>query len=368
MQGRSVRPALLITAAIVLTSCASDPATTPSRSFLQGTSDDPQIGLLINSTGRALTMFQLGDPAEQRQIPLGASNSVTPVGMSRRGLKAAVPLGAAGSVALIDLAGERIERFFIFPGGNATGSVFVDDLTIIAGNLVDDYVGKVRIDQAADQITDTVSVVPAPAAIVSDGALVYVISGNLDDAFAPLGNGIVTIIDPATMTVVDTVHSGGANSQAAAFGPDGLLYVVNTLDFVSDGSVTVIDPVTRRIVTTVSGFGAGPGSITIGSNGLAYVSGFFFGTVVWNTVTRQFVRDANDPVCARLAAVQGTPCRGASAAVADRDGRLYQTFFGDTPQGLPPAVFVYQAGTFELSDSLEAGVGPISIDVAVFQN
>jgi DNA-binding beta-propeller fold protein YncE len=313
-------------------------------------------------------MFQLGAPGEQRQIPLGASNSVTPVGMSRHGLKAAVPLGAAGSVALIDLAGERIERFFLFPGGNATGSVFMDERTIIAGNLVDDYVGRFRTDQTDDQITDTVSVAPAPAAIVSDGTLVYVISGNLDDAFAPLGNGIITVVDPATMTVLDTIHSGGTNSQAAAFGPDGLLYVVNTLDFVAAGSVTIIDPATRQIVTTVPGFGPGPGGISIDPSGLAYVSGFFFGTVVWNTVTRQFVRDPSDPVCAKLLAMPGTPCRGASAAVADGDGRLYQTFFGDSFQGLPAAVFVYQPGSFQLSDSLTAGVGPISIEVGVFQN
>ena len=68
MQARTVPPALLTALAIILTSCSSDPATTPSRSFLEGASDDPQIGLLINSTGRALTMFQLGDPAG---VPVG---------------------------------------------------------------------------------------------------------------------------------------------------------------------------------------------------------------------------------------------------------------------------------------------------------
>jgi hypothetical protein len=31
-------------------------------------------------------------------------------------------------------------------------------------------------------------------------------------------------------------------------------------------------------------------------------------------------------------------------------------------------VFVYQPGSFQLSDSLTAGVGPISIEVGVFQN
>ena len=351
----------------LLGACSSDPVTTPpDRSFLQGTADNPQIGLLVNSTGRAVTLLQLGDASAVRQIPLGASSAVTPVGLSRAGLLAAVPLGAAASVALIDLGTERIERFFLFPGGNATGSVFVDGRTVLAASLVDDYVGRIRTDQPSDAIEDTVAVAPAPAAIVTDGSLAYVISGNLDPNFAPLGDGIVTIIDPVTMTVVDTIFSGGTNSQAAAFGPDGLLYVVNTIDFVTDGSLTIIDPTTRQIVTTVPGFGIGPGNISIDGAGLVYVSGFFSGTVVWNSTTRQFVRDASNPVCAPVAG-PGSACRGAAAASTDRDGRVYQAFFGDSFNGLPAAVFVYEPGTYQLSDSLAAGVGPISIDIAIFQ-
>ena len=358
-----------------LVSCSStepvDPSGTepvdPSGSFLDGTASDPQIGLVINSTGRALTMFQLGNPAEQRQVPLGASSTVTPVGLSRRGLNAVIPLGSAGSVALIDLPGERITRFFTAPSGNLSGSVFLDDRTVLVANLVGDYVGKFTIDQASDAITETVAVAPAPNAVLTDGSLAYVISGNLDDSFLPLGNGIVTVIDPATMTLVGTVTTGGTNSQSAAFGPDGLLYVVNTIDFVADASVTIIDPGTMQVVTTVSGFGPGAGSISIDGNGLAYVSAFFTGTMVWNTATRQFVRDPSNPVCARLDISDPTSaCRGAFAATADRNGILYQVFFGDLSQNLPPAVFVFEPVTFAVRDSLDAGVGPSSLDIAVF--
>ncbi len=353
----------------ILTGCSSTESVDPSGSFLAGTANDPQIGLVVNSTGRALTMFQLGDPAEQRQVPLGASSSVTPVGLSRRGLNAVIPLGQAASVALIDLPGERIVRFFTVASGNLSGSVFLDDRTVLVANLVDDYVGKFAIDQASDAITETVAVAPAPGAVLTDGSLVYVVSGNLDENFAPLGNGIVTVIDPSSMTVVGTVTTGGTNSQAAAFGPGGLLYVVNTEDFVADGSVTIIDPATMQVVTTVGGFGPGPGSISIDGNGLAYVSAFFTGTVVWNTVTRQFVRDLSDPVCARLDVADPTSaCRGAFAATADRDGTLFQVFFGDSFQNLPPAVFVFQPVTFDLRDSLDVGVGPSSLDIAVFGN
>ena len=352
-----------------LAGCSSSDPTTPSGSFLNGTASDPQIGLVINSTGRALTMFQLGDPAEQRQIPLGISNTITPIGLSRRGLNAVIPLGQAASVALIDLPGERIVRFFTVVSGNLSGSVFLDDTTVLVANLVDDYVGKFAIDQASGSITETVAVAPAPGAVLTDGSLAYAISGNLDENFAPLGNGIVTVIDPSSMTVVGTVTSGGTNSQAAAFGPDGLLYVVNTGDFVGEGSVTIIDPGTRQVVATVNGFGTAPGNISIDGNGLAYVSGFAAGTLVWNTATRQFVRGTNDAVCARVDLSDPTSaCRGAFAATVDRSGSVYQVFFGDTFQNLPPAVFVFDPVTFTLRDSIPAGIGPSSLDIAVFGN
>lgn len=352
-----------------LAACSSTDPVNPSGSFLAGTASDPQIGLVVNSTGRALTMFQLGNPAEQRQIPLGTSNAITPIGLSRRGLNAVIPLGEAASVALIDLPGERIVRFFTVASGNLSGSVFLDDRTVLVANLVDDYVGKFAIDQANDTITETVAVAPAPVVVLTDGSLAYVVSGNLDPSFAPLGNGIVTVIDPSSMTVVGTITSGGTNSQAAAFGPDGLLYVVNTGDFVGDGSVTIIDPATRQVVATVGGFGVAPGSISIDGNGLAYVSAFSTGTMVWNTATRQFVRDPGNAVCARLdISDPGSACRGAFAATADRNGTVYQVFFGDSFQNLPPAVFVFEPVTFDLRDSLDVGIGPSSLDIAVFGN
>ena len=101
--------------------CSDDPVDPGPRGFLEGTESDPQIGLVVNSTGKALTLFQLGDPAETREIPFGPSSAVTPVGFALRGTIALVPLGEAASVALVDLEGLSIDRFFTFPAGNATG-------------------------------------------------------------------------------------------------------------------------------------------------------------------------------------------------------------------------------------------------------
>ena len=348
---------------LLLGACDETGTTGVQLGFLDGTDDDPQIGLIVNSLGRSVTLFQLGNPAERREVALGASSAVTPITLSVSGTRAAVPLGNAASVAILNLQGLRVERFFLFPSGNTTASVFGGEETVFVANLIDDVVGRFRLDQAEDDIVDVVDVAPAPSAVLLHGDEVVVISANLDDAFAPLGNGVVTALDPVTLDVRGTVETGGSNAMAGAVGPDGLLYVLNTGDFVSPGSLTIIDLETLEEVETIDGMGVGPGGIFIDDDGLAYVSGFFFGTIVWDTATRQFVRDPNDPVCARLS--DGS-CRGAFDVDTDADGNVYQVFFGSAAEGLEPAVFVFEAGTFVLRDSVMAGQGASSIEIVEF--
>jgi len=121
------RSALLLSAFAVIagSACGSDSTTAPAvTGFLAGTSANHEIGLVVNSSGKTLTLFQLGSPSTQSQIALGTSSTVSPVAMSIRGRRAAVPLGDAASVALIDLQALTVQRFFTFASGNATGSVF----------------------------------------------------------------------------------------------------------------------------------------------------------------------------------------------------------------------------------------------------
>ncbi len=331
--------------------------------FISGTVEDPQIGLVTNSTGNVISLFRLGDPTPLQTIALGASNQITPTGLSVRASRAVAPLGNAASVALIDPENRRVDRFFLFDGGNATGSAFVDDNTVMAANFIDDYVGRFTLDQVSDQITDRVTVAPAPTSIVARDGLAYVISSNLDENFLPFGDGIVTVVDPTTMTVVGTVETGATNPQEGAFGPDGLLYVVNSEDFTS-GSVAVIDPTTLQRTKLFEDIGAGPGSISVDQDGLAYISGFFLGTLVLDTGTGTFLRGSENPVCAPLA--EGG-CRGAFDARAGEDGTLYQVFFGSPAQGLAPQIFTYSPGLFVLTDSIAIGSGPTSIEIHSFR-
>ena len=363
------RTAFLTAAGIILVgiaaACSNDDITNPvAPGFLGGTTDNHEIGVVVNSTGKAVTLFQVGSPSTQKQIPLGTSSTVTPTGFSLGGRRIAVPLGNAASVALVNLETQAITRFYTFTGGNATGSAFLDDTTIIAANTNTNVLGKMTVGQANDAITSTVAVCTGPTAVTTANGRVFATCSNLDQNFQPKGNGIVSIVDGKTFALLGNVTTGGTNSTDAAVGPDGLLYVLNTGDFVSAGSLTIIDPVTRTATKTVPDMGVGPGAIFIDKNGLAYISSFAGGTLVWNTKTQAFVRGVDNPICARIAATG--KCRGAFAATTDNDGSVYQLFFGSSSQGLPPAAFVYAPTSFALRDSISVGSGPAAIQVRTF--
>jgi YVTN family beta-propeller protein len=348
-------------ASLAFTLSCSDDTTAPiAPGFLGGTSSDHEVGVVVNSLARSLTLFQHGSPATQQQIALGSSSTITPTGMSVRGRRAAVPLGDAASVALVDLQGDSITRFFTFASGNATGSAFVNDTTVVVANLLTNVVGRFTTGQTVAAITKTVAVAPQPTAVAVTGGRVFVVSSNLDQNYQPIGNGIVTAIDPATMTVVGTATMGGTNSTDVGVGPDGLLYVVNSGDFVGLGSLTVLNGATMQVVTTIN-VGVGPGAVFVDPAGMAYISGFLFGTTIWNTTTRQFVRGPDNPICAKLA---NGNCRGAFAATTDKAGNVYQAFFGTS--SLPARLFVYKAGTFALTDSVAVGAGPSALTIRVF--
>jgi hypothetical protein len=359
---RRLRGAVTTILLLAGAACSHDDSTAPAPGFLGGTSDDHEIGVVVNSTGNALTLFQLGSPATQKQIPLGSSSTVSPTGISIAGRRAAVPLGDAASVALINLETEQIARFFTFASGNATGSAWVDDSTIVAANLFTNVLGRMRVGQPGDAITQTVPVDDSPTAIAVADGRIMVVCGNLQGEFPATHKGLITIIDAKTFTVLGSVSTDDFNPVDAAVGPDGLLYVVNAVDFASSGSLSIIDPATRQLVQKIDDIGVGPGAITIDEKGLAYISGFSLGTLVWNTRTRAFVRGPTDPVCAKLGTT--TECRGAFAAATSADGSLYQLFFGD--QTHAPYAFVYAPNSFALRDSIAVGSGPAAIEIRTF--
>ncbi len=368
LPGKLLATLPLLLTMVVATGCDDDDPTAPNvqRPFFEGTEGDAQIGFVLNSTGNALRLFQLGDPSVVEEIPLGASSAVTPIRLaaSVSDRLVAVGLGNAASVAVIDIETLRIDRFFLFEGGNASDAAFTGDGHLLVSNLNDHQVGRVSLDQASNQIGNLVDVTTGPVNILLSDDRALVISDNIDDTFTPIGPGVVTALDPTSMQIQGTLETGGNNPQDAELGPDGLLYVVNTGDYVSPGSLAIIDPATLTLVELIDDAGVGPGSITVDDDGLAYISGFFSGTLVFDTGSRSWVRGPDNPVCAPL---EGGGCRGAFDASAAEDGTLYQAFFGSTSQGLSPYIFVYEPGTFALTDSIASGQGPTAMRIEAFR-
>ncbi|MXX73151.1 MAG: hypothetical protein F4205_11135 [Gemmatimonadetes bacterium] len=347
------------------TGAASVSVLVEALEFIDGTADDGEIGIVVNSLGNAIRLFQLGDADERRDIALGASSAVTPTGLAIRGETAVVPLGNAASVAVIDLRTRQIDGFFLFESGNATGSAFVDERTVLAANQETDQVGRFMLEQVGNAIGDLVSVAQFPTAIVPwVDSLAFVISANLDDNYAAAGDGVVTAIDPRTMTATAEIETGGTNPQFGAIGPDGMLYVMNTGDYVTASTVAIIDPGSLARIELVEGFPAGSGHVHVSQSGTLFASAFFTGTVAWSTATKAFVRDGTNPICAPL---DGGGCRGAFAAHTAADGALYQTFFGSPSAGLPPQIFRYAPETLVLTDSIDSGPGPVGLEIRSFR-
>ena len=336
--------------------------------FLSGTTADPGIALTVSSSRNALLMLQTGAPATRVEIPLGASSTVTPVSFSVRGTRSIIPLGNAASVALVDLTNARIERFFTFPSGNATGSAWLDDSTAIVCNQSANYCGRIRTGRTANTIPDTVMVANFPTAVIVVAGRVFVVSSNLDRNFAQIGNGIVTELSAGTNRVVRT-FTVGPNPQYAAASADGTrLYVTNSGDFgANNGSLSVINLATNTVDAPISGFGDFPGPIEIDSRGRAFISGFSLGTIVWDITTRAFVRSPANPLCVRRTNTSGASvCRGSTGAMIGANGNLYQAFFGSASQSLPSYLFVYDGTTFALKDSVSMPIGTNGVQLRTF--
>ncbi len=363
--------AILLTTIFGAAACSDDTEGTGPATplpFLSGTTADPGIALSVSSSRNALLMVQTGSPATRVEIPLGASSTVTPVDFSVRGTKAVIPLGNAASVALVDLTNTRIERFFTFPSGNATGSAWLDDSTAIVCNQTNDYCGRIRTGRAANTIPDTVKVTDFPTGVIVVAGRVFVVSSNLDANFAQIGNGVVTELSATTNRIVRT-FTVGPNPQYAAASPDGTrLFVTNSGDFgANNGSLSVINLTTNVAEAPVTGFGDFPGPIEIDSRGRAFVSGFSIGTVIWDINMRTFLRGPANSVCARRTNSAGVSvCRGATGATIAANGNLYQAFFGSSSQSLPSYLFVYDGTTFALKDSVSMPLGTNGVRLQTF--
>jgi hypothetical protein len=322
---------------------------------LPACSDDPiapdvstrEVGVVVTSTDLALTVFDVEDADVSETVGLGADGS--PVTLALRGRYAAVPMGIVPAVAVVDLGDPSLVRTVGLPDGSgATGVAFLNDSIALVANP---NLGSVTpVNVRAGTAGDEIEVGRYPQGVVVHDGRAYVLNAELE-SFQPDGPSTITVLDAASLDVVDTIELSGENAAAGALGPDGRLYVIQSGSFgADDGALSIVDLGTATEVDFVEGFGGFPGSIAVDGAGLVYVGAFGVGMLVWDSETGTFVRGLDDPV---------TPGGVASTSgiAFDDAGRVYTL----DPDCQDPAVAHRLTSTYESEREIPVGICPLAI-------
>ena len=184
----------------------------------------------------------------------GSSPSATPGPRSGEPVSRVVQT-LSFETAIMGLAFDRVARAVYAPDNN--------DSTVMV------------IDTTTGDVVDTITVGPAPLAVVVDetAGTVYVANSHPDTG----ANGTVSVIDTTTGDVVDTITVGRDPFSMALDAAAGLPYVTNS-DLNSetfppaDATVSVIDTTTRDLVDSIT-VGASPLGVAVdGDAGVVYVA------------------------------------------------------------------------------------------------
>lgn len=346
---RARRPLMSARRAVFVALAAMLPATLPACS------DDPlvpeitarEIGVVVASTDVSLTIFDVDDPSVSETVGLGADGS--PVSLALFGRYAAVPLGIVPAVAVVDLTeGGDVRAVGLPEGSGSTGAAFVDDSIVLVANPNLNTVSpvNVRSGTAGEQI----EVGRFPQAIVVEGGRAYVVNAELEN-FAPAGPSTITVLDGASLAVLDTIDLSGENAAAGAVGPDGRLYVLQSGRFgEASGALSVVDLATGDEIDFVGGFGEFPGSIAIDPDGVVYVGAFGVGTLVWDSSTGTFVHGPDDPLAPGGVA-------STSGIGVDAEGRVYTL----VPDCQSPSVAHRLGSDLASEESISVGICPFAI-------
>jgi hypothetical protein len=306
-----------------------------------------EVGVVVNSTDISLTVFDVDDPTNSETIGLGADGS--PISVAVRGGFAAVPLGIVPAVAIVEVGSGVLVRTVGLPeGSGATGAAFVNDSIVLVANPGLGSVSPVNV--LAGTAGGEIEVGRYPQAVVVEGGRAYVLNAELEN-FAPDGPSSITVLDAASLAVLDTIELSGENASQAAVGPDGRLYVVHSGSWgASNGALSIVDLASGSEVDFVEGFGDFPGSVVVGEDGLVYVGAFDLGTLVWNSATGAFARGLEEPV---------TPGGVASTSGLgiDSEGRIYAL----SPDCQNPALVHRLDANHASEAAIAVGICPLAI-------
>lgn len=306
-----------------------------------------ELGVVVTSTDVSLTIFDVDDPETTWTVGLGPDGS--PVTIATRGQLAAVPLGVVPAVAVVDLVEASLLRTVALPtGSGATGAAFLNDSIVLVANPALGTVSPVNV--LSGRSLDEISVGAFPQGIIAVDGLAYVINANLVN-FVPAGPSSLTVIDGASLQVIDELKLSGENAAAGSLGPNGLLYVIHSGTWgMSDGSVSIVNLSTRTEIDHIPAFDNFPGSIKVDDQSRVLVGVFGVGMLVWDASKGTFVRGPGDAV--EIAGVAST-----SGIAHDSDGRLYTL----TPDCQNPSAAHRLTADYSIEISIPVGICPFAI-------
>ena len=332
--------ALLALPALLLAGCES--------STVEPAVSETEAAVVVSSTDRSLTVIP-SDGTAPYTIGIGPEGS--PVSVAARGNVAVVPLGTYPFAAVVDLRTRSVRSTVPLPAGSgATGAAFLNDSIALVANPNLNSVTPINVLRGTTGAPIPVGVYPQE--IVAMNGRAYVLNANLNN-FRPAGPGSISVIDQS-LAVTNTIALGAdaLNPGSAAFGPGGLLVVVNSGSYnANNGTVSLVDVNAGRELVNVPGFGNFPGSVAVGPDGRVYVGVYGEGILVFDAATQRVVRGLDDPL-----RPGGVP--PVSDLAVDSEGRLHALNPGSCKE---PGTALRLTAAGEVERQTATGICPFGI-------
>ena len=273
--------------------------------------------LLINNLSETLTLIdRAGNSVVINALTLG----LVP---NRVRLARSTPLlvnSISDDLWMINSGTLDILRTVKFPDGdNPWDVVAVNDTLCAVSMLLANDVALVNY--ATGKILGRVQVGTSPEGLIVAAGKIWVANSGFDFGSYTFGPGTVSVVNPVTRTVVATIPVG-ANPQALAFAPDGLIHVVCTGKYAArTGIVYVLSPQTQVVVDSIP-LGGAPGDLVIGQDGIAYLAAggwTGFGQIFrYNSLTHAVLNNVTNP---------WRSARGVTAVLPRLEGGIYALCF-----------------------------------------
>ena len=169
--------------------------------------------------------------------------------------------GANGFVTILDTTTYSVQATVTLDGPSSTSIAMLPDGSKAYISISAAQPGGNRVavlDTTTNTISSYIPVDTNPYGLVtnSTGTRVYVASTHFIDG----GNGVVSIIDTATDSVLTVVTVGHTANMPAISADDSRVFVVNP----GDDTISVIDTASNAVVATIPDVGNGPSSVPWG--------------------------------------------------------------------------------------------------------